>query len=373
MVKQRIPLVDLQAQYRTIKSEIDTALAEVLESCAFVGGRFVAQFEADFAAFTGARHVVGVGNGTDALILALSGLELDPGFEALVPANSFIATSEAVTRAGGHPRFCDVDFHTQLLDLGLAEELVSERTQVIIPVHLYGRMMEMPAVRRFADRHDLLVVEDAAQAHGARRDSIRIGELSEAATYSFYPGKNLGAYGDGGAITTNNEQLADKLRKWRNHGSDRKYQHQFEGVNSRLDGLQAAVLSVKLKHLPDWNRRRWEAAEVYHRELEGLGLELPREKETGSHVYHLYVIQVERRDRVLQTLMDQGVSAGIHYPLALPFLDAYQHLGHMPQEFPVTHTQMDRLISLPIYPEITTQQIKFVAATLATALDPKRD
>ncbi len=365
-----IQLVDLKAQYRAIKAEIDPALAEVLESCAFVGGPFVAQFEAGFAAFTGARHVIGVGNGTDALILALSGLELDPGFEALVPANTFIATSEAVTRAGGRPRFCDVDPETFLLDLGRAEELVSERTRVIIPVHLYGRMMDMRAVRKFADRHDLIVIEDAAQAHGARRDNIKIGELSAAATYSFYPGKNLGAYGDAGAITTNDEQLAEILRKWRNHGADKKYQHLFEGVNSRLDGLQAAVLSVKLRHLPDWNRRRWEAAEIYHQELEGLGLELPREQETGSHVYHLYVTQVDRRDQVLQTLKDQGISAGIHYPVALPFLNAYRHLGHKPQEFPVTHSQMDRLISLPIYPEITGQQIKFVAETLATALVP---
>ncbi len=368
MTSQPIPLVDLKAQYTTIKAEIDSVVAEVLNSCAFIGGRFVEQFEADFGAYTGAKHVIGVGNGTDALMIAFRSLRLEPGFEALVPANTFIATSDAVTHAGGRPRFCDVDPETYLLDLERAEVLVNDSTRVIIPVHLYGRMMDMPAVRRFADRHKLLVVEDAAQAHGAQREGIRIGELSSMVTYSFYPGKNLGAYGDGGAITTDDQRLAGLTRKWRTHGADRKYRHEFEGINSRLDGLQAAVLSVKLRHLPEWTRRRREAAQVYHRLLEPLGLPLPRESEPGSHVYHLYVTRVDRRDRVLSTLRDKGVHAGIHYPVALPFLEAYKYLGHKPEEFPVTHAQMDRLISLPLFPEITTGQIEQVAQALDEAL-----
>ncbi len=363
-----IPLVDLKAQYNTIKAEIDSVVAEVLNSCAFVGGRYVEQFEADFAVFTGARQVIGVGNGTDALMIALRSLQLEPGFEALVPANTFIATSEAVSHAGGRPRFCDVHPDTYLLDLGRAEKLVNDSTRVIIPVHLYGQMADMPAVRRFADRHKLLVVEDAAQAHGAQREGIRIGELSSMVTYSFYPGKNLGAYGDGGAITTDDQRLAGLLRKWRTHGGDRKYRHEFEGINSRLDGLQAAVLSVKLRHLPEWTRRRREAAEVYHRLLEPLGLPLPRESEPGSHVYHLYVTRVDRRDGVLAALREKGVHAGVHYPIALPFLEAYEHLGYKPEEFPVTFAQMDRLISLPLFPEITTGQIERVTQALDEAL-----
>ena len=368
MIVTPIPLVDLKAQYQTIKAEIDSAVAEVLDSCAFIGGRYVEQFEADFAVFTGARHVIGVGNGTDALLIALRSLQLEPGFEALVPANTFIATAEAVTHAGGRPRFCDVDPDSYLLDLDRAEQLLNNSTRVIIPVHLYGQMMDMQAVRRFADRHQLLVVEDAAQAHGAQRGGIRIGELSSMVTYSFYPAKNLGAYGDGGAVTTDDERLAGLIRKWHTHGGDQKYRHEFEGINSRLDGLQAAVLSVKLRHLPQWTLRRREVAETYHRLLEPLGLSLPRESDPGSHVYHLYVTRVDRRDRVLSVLQDKGVNAGVHYPIALPFLEAYEHFGHKPEEFPVTHAQMDRLISLPLFPEITASQIEQVAQALGAAL-----
>lgn len=368
-----IPLVDLKAQYQAIKTEIDAAIGEVLASCAFIGGPFVKQFEADFAAFTCAGEAIGVANGTDALSIAIHTLDLEPGFEALVPANSFIATSEVVTHAGGRPRFCDVDPETYLMDLERAEALVTDATQLIIPVHLYGRMTDMRAVRRFADRHNLLIIEDAAQAHGAVRDSVRIGELSTVATYSFYPGKNLGAYGDGGAITTDDPQLAASMRQWRSHGAGKKYHHRFEGFNSRLDGLQAAILSVKLRHLPDWILLRREAAATYHQYLEPLGLPLSREGEVGDHVYHLYVTRVDRRDQLLAALQKKGIGAGIHYPVALPFLEAYERFGHQPEEFPVAYGQMGQLISLPIYPEITTEQIEYVSQTLGTILAAARD
>jgi len=368
MSTQQIHFVDLRAQYRSIKDEIYAAVTEVMADTAFVGGPYVAKFEEEFSAFTGARHVVGVGNGTDALTIALRALGFDPGFETIVPANSFIATSEAVTHAGGKPLFCDVDPDTYLIDLNAAADLVTAQTRVIIPVHLYGQMVDMGQVRAFADKYSLAVLEDGAQAHGARFQGVGIGDLSEVATYSFYPGKNLGAYGDGGAITTNSSALADKMRKWRNHGGVQKFSHEFEGYNSRLDGIQAAILSVKLRRLSTWTRQRQEAAAIYHRHLEHLGLPLPLTSETERHVYHLYVIQVENRDAVRQKLAEAGISTGIHYPVALPFVEAYRHLGYQPEDFPISYDQMRKLLSLPLYPELTEQQIAYVATSLGNAL-----
>ena len=364
MNTQMVPFVDLRAQYEVIKDEVKAAIEEVVKSCAFVGGPFVVKFEEDFAEFTGCRYAVGVANGTDALRIAMQATGCEPGFEAIVPANSFIATSEAVTHAGGKPVFCDVDPETHLIDLGEADKLVTPKTRIIIPVHLYGQMVDMREVRAFADKHSLVVVEDAAQAHGAEYLGIRPGELSDVATYSFYPGKNLGAYGDAGAVTTNSAELAEIIRKWRDHGSNKKYHHQFEGLNSRLDGIQAAVLSVKLRYLADWTKKRQSAAVLYQKYLEPLGLPLPISNAPERHVYHLYVIRVNDRDTVRQELGDKGIATGIHYPIALPFLEAYARYEHKPDDFPVTYRYMQQLLSLPMYPELNEDQIKFIGATL---------
>lgn len=360
----KIPLVDLQVQYAGIKEEIDAAVRFVLDSQSFIGGHFVTTFEEEFSQFTGAQHVIGVANGTDALTLALRSLMLDIGEEVIVPANSFIATSEAVTNAGLKPVFCDVDPNTYLLDLNHVEELITASTGAIIPVHLYGQMVDMKAVKTISNKYKLTVIEDAAQAHGVHYRGITVGELSNLACYSFYPGKNLGAYGDGGAVTTNDENLARKVRMMANHGRVAKYDHEFEGVNSRLDSLQAAILSVKLQHLKTWNRQRRHAADIYRKQLADLDLPLPTSDEEGRHVYHLYVTRVKRRDKIVQAMKHDGIGVGVHYPIALPFLSAYRTHSYEPSDFPVTYKQMSQLISLPIYPELTEEQIAHVVGAL---------
>ena len=366
--KQTVPFMDLKAQNRPIEGELRRVMAEVMADCAFIGGKYVAQFEEDFSRFTGTAHVVGVANGTDALTLTLKAFSLEPGFEAIVPASSFIATAEAVTQAGGRVRFCDVEPDTHLISLDQAEGLVSASTRVIIPVHLYGQQVDMTQVRAFADRHHLKVIEDAAQAHGARFQGIPVGQLSNAAAYSFYPAKNLGACGDAGAVTTAERSLAVKIRKLGNHGSLEREGHEFEGYNSRLDGLQAAVLSVKLGHLPAWDRQRREAAEYYHHCLASLPVILPRPSEPGRHVYHLYVIRVRRRNDVLLQLQAAGIAVRVHYPVSLPFLPAYSHLGHRPEQFPVAVAHSQEVLSLPFFPEITREQQDTVAAALKGVL-----
>ena len=362
--KVNIPLVDLQAQYAVIKEEIDAAVSLVLDSQSFIGGHFVKAFEEEFGQFTGAQYVIGVANGTDAITLALRSLELDIGVEVIVPANSFVATSEAVANAGLKPVFCDVDPKTYLLDLNHVEELITASTGAIIPVHLYGQMVDMKAVKTISDKYKISVIEDAAQAHGVCYHGITVGKLSDMACYSFYPGKNLGAYGDGGAVTTNDENLARKIRMMANHGRAAKYDHEFEGVNSRLDSLQAAILSVKLQHLKVWNRQRRLAAGIYHEQLADLDLPLPTSDEEDRHVYHLYVTRVDRRDEIVQAMKRVGIGVGVHYPIALPFLKAYHNRGFKPDDFPVAYEQMSELISLPIYPEITEEQIAHVVDTL---------
>jgi dTDP-4-amino-4,6-dideoxygalactose transaminase len=340
----------------------------VIESTSFIGGRFVKEFERDFAEFTTAKHIIGVGNGTDALIIALKSLDLPPKSEIIVPANSFIATSEAVTQAGHTLIFCDIDPNTYLIDLEKASELLTPKTKGIIPVHLYGQMVHMELVKKLADTHGLVIIEDAAQAHGVKYNGVNVGELSDCACYSFYPGKNLGAYGDGGAITTNNNSLVEKIRKFANHGRSEKYNHEFEGLNSRLDGLQAAILTVKLKYLDKWNDYRKNAAKYYCELLNDLDIPLPLTNEESRHVYHLFVTQIDNRDYVLKKLRSEGIGAGIHYPIALPFLKAYKYLKHNPKDFPVAYRQMSCLISLPIFPEITQEQIEYTVDCFKASL-----
>lgn len=365
-----IPLVDLKTQYLNIKDEIDAALARVLDRTAFISGPFAAEFEADFAAYIGRRHCLGVANGTDALAVALKALDLEPEDEVIVPALTFIATSEAVTMAGARVIFADVDPQTRCLDPEAVAGAITARTKVIMPVHLHGRPADMAALGALAAEHGLTLIEDAAQAQGAKVDGSRAGALGGLiGCYSFYPGKNLGAYGDAGGIVCDDDDIARKMRIIANHGAADKYGHVTEGVNSRMDGFQAAVLKVKLAHLDNWNQARRTAAAGYNDRLAGMPVETPADG--PGHIYHVYAIETEGRDELLAHLRNNGVGAGIHYPDALPRLKAYERLGHRPGDFPAAETLAASMISLPIFPEITPEQQDHVAATIKEFFDAR--
>lgn len=343
-----IKFLDLESQYKKIKDEMDAAIFSVIAESAFIGGERVKMFEEDFAKYQQADFCVGVGNGTDAIEIALEALDLPKGSEVIVPANSFIATSEAVTRSGLHVVFADNHKCNYTLDIESVKSKISDKTSAIIAVHLYGHPCDMDALLDIAREHGLKVIEDCAQAHGAEYKGHRIGALGDIGTFSFYPGKNLGAYGDGGAIVTNDKTLADKSRMIANHGRLAKYDHQFEGRNSRLDGLQAAVLSVKLSHLDAWTAQRIDIANMYSESLQGIdGLVLPKRESWAKQVYHLYVVRTERRDELQEYLKANGVSTGVHYPIALPKLQAYEYLGPVPTEFNACQ-QDSTLLSLPL-------------------------
>jgi dTDP-4-amino-4,6-dideoxygalactose transaminase len=357
-----IPFLDLQKQYVDIKQEIDAAVQDVISKNAFIGGPFVEAFESAFAAYCQARHCVGVANGTDALFIAMKALGIGAGDEVIVPASSFIASSEAVTQTGARVAFVDVDPETLNIDPALVERRITPQTRAIIAVHLYGQPADMDPILALAKKHNLFVIEDAAQAHGATYKGRTVGSMGHVACFSFYPGKNLGAYGDAGAIVTNDDTLASKARMFANHGRIDKYNHEIEGVNSRLDGLQAAILNVKLKHLPEWTRLRQRNAELYTRLLSSSGVITPTDLAGVSSVYHLYVVRVQAayRDELRTYLQDRGVSTGIHYPIALPNLLAYQYLKHRPESFPVATTASGEILSLPMFAELTEAEIRYV-------------
>lgn len=336
-----IKFLDLHAQYLGIKDEMDAAIAGVIANSAYIGGERVKKFEADFAAYIGAKHCIGVGNGTDAIEIALSSLGLPKGAKVLVSANSFIATSEAVTNAGFEVVFADVKE-----DYTIEPKMV-EGIKAVICVHLYGQPCDMDEITAFCAKHSLALIEDCAQAHGAEYKGQKVGTFGDAATFSFYPGKNLGAYGDGGAITTNDDALAKKMRMTANHGRTGKYDHEFEGRNSRLDGLQAAVLSVKLPHLDGWLDARNNIASVYLRELATTPLTLPKIYDDRRHVWHLFVVRTDRRDELKEFLASHGVESGIHYPIALPKLAAYSYVTQDTSKFFACRTDKE-LLSLPI-------------------------
>lgn len=355
----KVSLVDLYRQYQSIKTEVDFAIERVIKDSAFIKGKYVESFERAFAEFIGTEHCVGVANGTDAIFVALRCLGIGLGDEVIVPANSFIATSEAVTLAGAVPIFVDCDEYYNI-DPKKIEAAITPKTKAIIPVHLYGQPAAMDEILEISKRHNLLVVEDAAQAHGAEYKGKKVGTFGICATFSFYPGKNLGAYGDGGAIVTNDDVLAEKMRMFANHGRKDKYDHKFEGVNSRLDGIQAAILDVKLRHLDDWTEKRRAAAKIYDEGLKDI-VTTPKALLSGaSHVYHLYVIQVSERDKVKRLLAEQGIETGIHYPISLPFLEAYRHFGHKPEDFPMAAAFAERILSLPLYENLTVEDQRCV-------------
>jgi len=358
-----IPLVDLKAQYESIKPEIDAAIARVIGKTAFIGGPFVQEFEQAFANYCGVKHCIGVGNGTDALFIALKALGIGAADEVITAANSFIATAEAITMTGARVVFVDIHPQTYNIDVNAIESKITPNTKAIIPVHLYGQPADMDPILSLAKKYGLKVIEDAAQAHGAFYKGRRIGSIGDMACFSFYPGKNLGAYGDAGAIVTSNEELAVKARMIGNHGRIAKYDHEMEGVNSRLDGMQAAILGVKLKHLPEWTESRRRNACLYNGYLNGSGVVTPSELEDVEAVYHLYVVRVSRdkRPRLQDQLKSSGISTGIHYPIALPSLKAYAYLNHNGNDFPNATKASEEILSLPMFPEISRQQITYVA------------
>src|SRR5689334_4283571 len=323
-MNKNIPLVGLFDQYQTIKSEIDAAIENIITSSAFVGGEAVRSFEKEFAAYCEAKACVGVGNGTDALYLTLRALGIGPGDEVITVAHTFIATSEAIAMTGAFPVFIDVLDDTMLMDPSRIEAAITPRTRAIIPVHLYGQSCDMDAIMEIARRHGLKVVEDAAQAHGGRWRGQRVGSIGDAATFSFYPGKNLGAFGDAGAVVSQDEALIEQIRMLANHGRLEKYTHKMEGVNSRLDGMQAAILRVKLRRLDEWNARRRQIADAYRDQLTGHGLTLPTVHENAETVWHLFVVRTDERERLQSLLKEEGIATGIHYPVPLHEQPAYE-------------------------------------------------
>lgn len=359
-----VPFVDLGVQYRAIAAEIDDAISKVIQDADFILGREVRLFEEEFAEFCDASYAVGVDSGTSALELALRAFDVGPGDEVITAANSFIASALGISHAGAKPVLVDVDPYTYTLDVTALERAVTRRTKAIIPVHLYGHPSHMGPIRQLADKHGLVVIEDACQAHGARYKSKRVGSLGHAAAFSFYPGKNLGAYGDGGMVVTKDRKIANRLEMLRNYGQKEKYKHVFRGYNRRLDTMQAAILRVKLKYLEKWNAaRRWNA-KLYQKHLEGSGVVVPGEAGGAESAWHLYVIRTERRDALKDYLVSKGINAGIHYPIPIHLQPAYHDLCYKRGDFPVTEAYADRILSLPMYAELTDGQIEFISQTV---------
>lgn len=358
----KIPFVDLYAQYKSIQTEIDAAIANVIKHTSFIGGEPVQQFEKDFAAFTGIEHVIGCANGTDSIEILLQCFGIGAGDEVIVPAASWISTSEAVTAVGALPVFVDIEEEYFTINPDLIEAAITEKTKAIIPVHLYGHPANIPAIMSIAKKHNLIVIEDCAQSHAASIDGKMTGTFGHAASFSFYPGKNLGAYGDAGCMATNDTAIATKARMIANHGQQGKHNHLMEGRNSRLDGLHAAVLSAKLPYINRWTNVRIKNASVYNDLLKGVSL--PVTKQNYKHVFHLYVIRTNERELVQKKLKDAGIDTAIHYPTALPFLTCYEQRGFKSYDFPVAFGYQTQILSLPMYAELTEEQIHYVAGII---------
>jgi dTDP-4-amino-4,6-dideoxygalactose transaminase len=364
-IEIRVPLVNLKAQYQNIRQEIQEAINRVLDSANYVGGEWVERFEEEFAVYLGARYAVALSSGTAALELVLRATGIGSGDEVIVPANTFFATAEAVTNVGAAPVFADVDPQTLQLSAASAESVLTARTRAIIAVHLHGRAMDMTAIQQLATSSRLVLIEDASQAHGAQLNGVRVGGSGRPTCFSFYPSNNLGAYGDGGAVTCDDPGLAQALRLLRDHGSPVNYEHMVVGTNSRLDAIQAAVLSVKLRRLEEWNLRRAEHADRYLRALDGSGLQLPAPAPAGAHNYHLFVIATPVRDALRAFLAERGIETGIHYPTPLHLTPAYQAFGHPgPGSLPVAERMAHQMLSLPMSAEMTDSELAEVVITV---------
>lgn len=358
----KVPFVDLKLQYQSIKPEIDKAIENVLADMAFIRGQYVEEFEANFAKALDAKYCIGVGNGTDAITIALKAVGVGDGDEVITAANSFIATSEAITNAGARVVFVDGHPDYYNIDVDKIEGKITAKTKAIIPVHLYGQPADMGPIMDIARKYELFVVEDSAQAHLAEYASTKVGGIGHVTTFSFYPGKNLGAYGDAGSCVTNDEGLAKKIKMLANHGRISKYDHEFEGANSRMDGMQGAILNVKLSYLQEWTNNRRKAAALYDELLTDVPeLITPQVLPDVNHSYHLYVIRTKKRDALMKLLEEAEIGVGIHYPIALPNLSAYKYLRHKPEDFPVASKYQDEILSLPMFPELSEREINYVA------------
>jgi dTDP-4-amino-4,6-dideoxygalactose transaminase len=361
----RVPFLDLKAQYASIREEVNAAIQAVLDSAHYVGGEWVEKFETEFASYVGAKYAIGLGSGTAALELALRAAHIGAGDEVIVPANTFFATAEAVTNVGAIPVFADVEPSTFHFDASLVERAVTPKTRAIIPVHLYGRAADLTEIEEIAAQYSLQIIEDACQAHGARKNGLRVGSAGRLTCFSFYPGKNLGAYGDGGAVTCNDKEAAETIRILRDHGSPSKYKHLAIGTNSRLDSLQAAVLSVKLRHLDRWNALRARHARAMAAALEGSGVQPPEIPADGEHVFHLFVARARQRETLRDFLRKRDIDTGIHYPVPLHLTPAYQALGAPGHgSFPVAEALAEEIVSLPMYAELSESQIEHVVSAL---------
>ena len=356
-----LPLVDLSRQYLSIKEAIDAVLLQTVASAEYILGEEVKRFEEEYADYCGTRHCVGVGSGTAAVGLALQALGISHGDEVIVPANTFIASVTPVLRLGATPILVDCDERTATIDVARAAATVGSRTKAVLAVHLYGQPADVDPLQELCASHGLVLVEDACQAHGARYRGRRVGSLGRIAAFSFYPAKNLGAYGDAGAVTTDDDELAERIRLLRDHGQSSRYTHVVEGWNDRLDTIQAAVLRVKLRHLDRWNALRRRHAATYERELAATGVRTPQEASWAEHVWHLYVVRAHMREGLRANLAALGIASGMHYPIALHLQPALSHLGYAEGDFPVTEAWSRELLSLPMFPELEPEEIERVA------------
>ena len=359
-----VPFVDLKIQYTLLKKDIDSAIQSVIDRTAFINGEEVAKFEQNFASKYGVKNCIGVANGTDALYIAMRQLGIGQGDEVITVANSWISTAETIVQTGAKPVFIDIDEYSTI-DLTKIEEKITDNTIAIIPVHLYGQSCDMKAIKEIADKYNLYLIEDCAQAHFAEFEGKKVGTFGDVATFSFYPGKNLGAYGDAGAIITNDDELAEKMRMFANHGALKKHQHIIDGINSRLDTIQAAILNVKLPYINQWNEMRLKNARYYDDILDGIGdIILPPVRESASHIYHVYSIRTTQRDELLKHLNTNNIGTAIHYPVALPFMETFSSLNHKLSDFPVAAKYQDEILSLPMYPELKIDMMNYVANTI---------
>jgi len=370
----KVPFLDLKTQYESIKDEVAVAIQQVLDSCAFAGGPFVEKFEKEFASFCQCEYAIGVGNGTDAIWLSLLAFGVGPGDEVITVPNTFIATAEAISFCGAKPVFVDVDEKTYNMDPASLEAAITPRTKAIIPVHLFGQVADMDPIMEVAKARGLCVIEDACQAQGAEYKGRSAGSIGDAGCFSFYPGKNLGAYGEAGAVVTSNPELVTKIRMLRDHGQQKKYHHAMIGWNARMDGIQGAVLSVKLKHLLEWNEARSRNAQIYDELIAEVdGVITPSQADYSKHVYHIYAIRVQNRDALINALTEKDIHCGIHYPVPVHLQEAYQSLRLRKGSFPVAEKCAEELVSLPMFPELTREQIEHVAKQIRAYTSMNRD
>ncbi|MCL6471235.1 MAG: DegT/DnrJ/EryC1/StrS family aminotransferase [Firmicutes bacterium] len=364
-----IPLLDLQAQYSSIKDEVESAVLDVLRSGRYILGPKVKEFEAAIADYCGAKYAVGVANGTDALVLSLEASGIGPGDEVITSPFTFFATAESISRLGAKPVFIDIDPQTYNLDVEQIEAKITARTKAIMPVHIFGQPAEMDTIDDIAQRHGIKVIEDACQAIGAEYRGRKVGSLGSVACFSFFPSKNLGAAGDGGAVVTNDKELADKVRLLRQHGSNKKYHHSLMGYNSRLDELQAAILLVKLKHIDRWNNARRQKAKYYDKLFADTKIITPSSPEHVKHVYHLYIIKVPNRERIETALKENGIGHGVYYPVPLHLQEVYKDLGYTEGDLPVSEAASKQTIAIPLYPELEESDMEIIADIIKRAVD----